>query len=216
MGTVLTILGWVIYFILFLIALWGAYCVVMVWSRIRQKQFSNEANQTAFLEAIEEPLSRGEYDAASDICEGDRRATCQLSQLAILNRKLGFAKVKQLLADRFQRDVLQDLEYRLSWVNTVIKAAPMIGLLGTVMGMMGAFAKLASGGAPDPVELAKDIQFALITTACGLAIAIPLIMCMAYINVQIRKMEDLVAFGLNQFLEIFKEAIIRNPVSAKK
>mgnify|MGYP001492939483 CR=1 FL=1 len=81
-----------------------------------------------------------------------------------------------MVADRFQRDVLADLENRLSWVYTVIKAAPMVGLLGTVMGMMGAFQKLAvPGKAPDPAELAKDIQFALITTACGLAIAIPAI-----------------------------------------
>ena len=213
MQTVLLILGNVIYFIMFLIALWGAYCVVMVWSRVRQKQFANEEQQSLFLEAIEEPLSRGEYDSATEICDGDRRATCQLSQLAIVNRKLGFAKVKQLLADRFQRDVLQDLEYRLSWVNTVIKAAPMIGLLGTVLGMMGAFYKLSSGDSVDPAQLAQDIQFALITTACGLAIAIPLVLCTAYINVQIRKMEDLVSYGLNQFLEIFKEAIIRHPSS---
>ena len=214
METVLLILGNVIYFVLFLIALWGAYCVVMVWSRVRQKQFANEEQQGLFLEAIEEPLSRGEYDTAAEICDGDRRATCQLAQLAIVNRKLGFAKVKQLLADRFQRDVLQDLEYRLSWVNTVIKAAPMVGLLGTVMGMMGAFYKLSSGDSVDPAQLAQDIQFALITTACGLAIAIPLVLCTAYINVQIRKMEDLVSYGLNQFLEIFKEANVRYPSSS--
>ncbi len=214
MQTVLLILGNVIYLILFLIALWGAYCVVMVWSRVRQKQFASEEQQSMFLEAIEEPLSKGEYDSATEVCDGDRRATCQLSELAIVNRKLGFAKVKQLIADRFQRDVLQDLEYRLSWVNTVIKAAPMIGLLGTVMGMMGAFYKLGSGDSVDPAALAQDIQFALITTACGLAIAIPLVICTAYINVQIRKMEDLVSYGLNQFLEIFKEAIIRYPSSS--
>lgn len=211
MENVLLLLGYIIYFCMFLIALWGTYCVVMVWSRVRQKQFQSEESQSLFLEALEEPLARGEYDAATEICDGDRRATCQLSQLAISNRKLGFAKVKQLVADRFQRDVLQDLEYRLSWVNTVIKAAPMIGLLGTVLGMMGAFYKLSSGDQVDPAQLAQDIQFALITTALGLTIAIPLVLCTAYINVQIRKMEDLVSYGLNQFLEIFKEAIIRFP-----
>ncbi|MEM7455782.1 MAG: MotA/TolQ/ExbB proton channel family protein [Planctomycetota bacterium] len=213
MAVVLQALGYVIYFIMFCIALWGAYCVVMVLTRVRQKQFSNEEQQSSFLEALEEPLVRGEYDTAMEICDGDRRATCQLSQLAIANRTLGFNKVKQLLADRFQRDVLQDLEYRLSWVNTVIKAAPMIGLLGTVMGMMGAFSNLAASQNVEPMVLAGDIMFALITTALGLAIAIPLVLCVAYINVQIRKMEDLVSYGLNQFLEIFKEAVIRHPTS---
>ena len=215
MDAIFTFVAWLIYLVLFVVALWGAYCVVMVFTRVRQKQFQSEEKQTEFLEAVEGPLSRGDYDSANDVCDGDRRATCQLSQLAIVNRGLGFTKVKKLVADRFQRDVLQDLEYRLSWVYTVIKAAPMIGLLGTVIGMMGAFAKLSvPGKAVDPSQLALDIQFALITTACGLAIAIPLVLCTAYINVEIRKMEDLVSYGLNQFLEIFREATIRHPVSS--
>ena len=212
METVFSILGNVVYVVLAGIALWGAYCVIMVWNRVAQKRFRDESDQGLFLEAIEDPLSKGEYESAKLICENDRRAMCQLSFLAIENRKLGFAKVKQLLADRFQRDVLADLEFRLSWVNTVIKAAPMIGLLGTVMGMMAAFAKLAIPNADiKPDQLAKDIQFALITTACGLAIAIPLVLCVASINIRIRKMEDLVSYGLNQFLEIFREANIRHP-----
>lgn len=206
------ILGYIIYVCLFLIALWGAFCVVMVWARVKQKKFENEETQNLFLEAIEEPLSQGNYDVATEICQDDRRALCQLAQIAIDNRKLGYAKVKQLVADRFQRDVLADLENRLSWVYTVIKAAPMVGLLGTVMGMMAAFQKLAiPGQAPDPSQLANDIMFALITTACGLAIAIPLVLATAFINVQIEKMKDLVSYGLNQFLEIFREALIRHP-----
>lgn len=212
MEQIFTYLGYVIYLVMALIALWGAYCVVMVAARVRQKQFVSEEQQTAFLEAVEDPLSRGEYNAAAEVCDGDRRATCQLAELAINNRKLGFSKVKQLIADRFQRDVLQDLEYRLSWVYTVIKVAPMIGLLGTVLGMMAAFAKLAIPNANVEVaKLAQDIQFALITTALGLTIAIPFVLCTAYINVQIKKMEDLVSYGVNQFLEIFREASIRFP-----
>ena len=207
-----TILGNIIYVVLAGVALWGAFCVVIVWMRVKQKKFENEELQAQFLEAIEENLSRGEFETAAQICEGDRRAMAQLTQMAIENRNLGYAKVKQLVADRFQRDVLADLENWLSWVHTVIKAAPMIGLLGTVMGMMGAFQQLAVPDTqPDPAELAKDIQFALITTACGLSIAIPLVMCVASINIQIKKLEDLVSYGLNQFLEILKESMIRFP-----
>jgi len=88
----------------------------------------------------------------------------------------------------------------------------MVGLLGTVLGMMKAFAKLSDPNATVEVsKLAQDIQFALITTALGLAIAVPLVLCTAYINVRIRKMEDLVLYGANQFLEVFKEAVIRFP-----
>lgn len=213
MEAIYTILGNSIYFVMALVAAWGAYCVVIVLNRVKQKQFTNEATQNGFLQAVEEPLARGEYDMASQVCEGDRRALCQLVQLAIDNRQIGFAKVKQLLNDRFQRDVLQDLDYRISWVITVIKTAPMLGLLGTVLGMMAAFQKLSASKTVQADVLASDIQFALITTALGLTIAIPLTICIAYVNVQIRKMEGLVSFGLNQFFEIFRQAIIRHPVA---
>ena len=63
----------------------------------------------------------------------------------------------------------------------------------------------------EPDVLAQDIMFALITTACGLAIAIPLVLATASINIKIRKMEDVVTYGINQFMEMFKEALIRYP-----
>jgi biopolymer transport protein ExbB/TolQ len=194
-----------------IIAIWGAYCVVMVWARVKQKRFQNEEAQSLFLEALEEPLAKGDYEAASQVCADDRRALCQLCQLAIDNRRLGYAKTKQLVGDRFQRDVLSDLEHRLSWVYTVIKAAPMLGLLGTVLGMMAAFKKLSAGTTPDPTQLAGDIMFALITTAIGLATAIPFVLATTFINEKIERMKDLVAYGLNQFMEIFREALIRHP-----
>jgi biopolymer transport protein ExbB/TolQ len=102
---------------------------------------------------------------------------------------------------------MADLEYRVSWVNTVIKSAPMVGLLGTVMGMMGAFGKLAAAENVKPDQLASDISFALVTTASGLAIAIPLVIAMASINVRIRKMEDLAISGLTRVLECFRAGV---------
>ncbi len=204
---VFNLLGNLMYLVLALIALWGAFCVVMVWSRVREKRFRNELDQSEFLEMLDEPLAQGDFDAAGNLLEGDRRAMSQLALLAIVNRDIGYSRVRQLLVDRFQRDVLADLEYRLSWVNTVIKSAPMVGLLGTVMGMMGAFKTLATQENVKPDQLAGDISLALVTTACGLAIAIPLLLATASINVRIRKMEDLVAAGLTHFLESFRSAL---------
>lgn len=208
---VFNFLGNLCYVILFAQAVWGAYCAVMVWARIRQKRFVSEEQQQEFLEAIEEPLLRGEYATVSQICDGDQRALCQLVQVGVENRGLGYAKVKQLIADSFQRDVLNELDFSLNWVSTMIKTAPMIGLLGTVMGMMGAFQKLSLSRTVQADQLASDIQLALITTACGLSIAVPLIVATAGANNRIRKMQEFVTHGLNQFLEIFKEALIRHP-----
>ena len=138
--------------------------------------FRSEEEQDEFLTELEAPLAQGDFESAAELCDGDPRAVSQLALIAISHRDIGYAKVKHLVMDRFQRDVLSDLEQRLSWVNTVIKSAPMVGLFGTVVGMMGAFGKLAGAANVSPDVLAQDISVALITTASGLAIAIPLVL----------------------------------------
>lgn len=205
------IVGIVIYCALAAIAVWGAYCVAMAWTRVSRQRFTSEAEQNEFLDQLESPLSSGKFDAAAHLCSEDIRATPQLALLAINSRNVGYAQVKQLVADRFQRDVLTDLEHRLNWVNTVINTAPMVGLLGTVIGMMGAFGKLYSSEGPvAPTVLAGDIMVALITTACGLAIAIPLRFFTQTINIRISKLEDLVSVGMSRFLEMFRGALSRS------
>lgn len=195
------IIGYLIYGGLAAIALWGAFCVILVWRRVTATRFRNEAEQDAFLDEIDSQLSAGNIDEAIAVCADDRRAMPQLALYAIENRDQGGDRVERQLAERFQLDVLADIEHRLSWVSTVIKSAPMIGLLGTVIGMMGAFSNLSSGAQVDTGKMAEDIMFALITTACGLAIAVPLLLCREGVNVRIRKMEDLVTTGVSQLLE---------------
>ena len=217
MDTVTAYVGYAIYVLLGLIALWGAFCVIIVWRRVGQTRFRSEQEQAEFLDGLDQNLAAGDFDGAVELCDGDNRAMAQLALLALVNRSIGYTKVRILLSDRFQRDVLSDLEYRLSWVYTVIKSAPMVGLLGTVVGMMGAFSKLAAGRGEnvDPTLLADNISLALITTACGLAIAIPLVLCTASINVRIRKLEDLVGSGLTRFLESFRASLKRAPAARK-
>ena len=187
-----------------LVAIWGFFCVVLVWMRVGQKRFRNETEQNEFLAAVERPMADGNFDAAMQICHDDSRALPQLAELALANRRLGFVKVRQLVLDRLQRDILSDFEHTLSWVYTVIKTAPMLGLLGTIAGMMGAFGKLATAEQVEAGQLANDIMLALITTLIGLSIAIPLVIAANGIHVRIRKMEELVAVGLTQFFEVFR------------
>jgi biopolymer transport protein ExbB/TolQ len=85
----------------------------------------------------------------------------------------------------------------------------MLGLFGTVTGMIGAFATLASAQSVEPTALAKDINVALYTTAIGLAIAIPLVMALNAVNNRIRHMEELVGTGLTRFLEAYREGLTK-------
>ena len=70
---------------------------------------------------------------------------------------------------RIESNILRWIQY----LNVVATVAPMVGLLGTVSGMIGAFQTIATGGMGKPELLANDIGEALITTATGLAIGIP-------------------------------------------
>lgn len=201
------VLEWLDYAALAGCALWGAFCVIVVWRRIQQHRFRDEERQAEFLDQVDELIAVGDFDAAIELCEDDGRAIPQLVHLALTNRDLGYTHLRHFVADRFQRDILSDLEYRLSWVQTCIKSAPMLGLFGTVLGMVGAFGKLAAGGNVEATSLAGDISFALYTTAYGLAIAIPLIFAVAAINIRIRKLEDLVGLGLKRLFDSLKPAL---------
>ena len=81
----------------------------------------------------------------------------------------------------------------------------MLGLLGTVVGMINAFGKIAAATdtGTDPKALANDISFALFTTALGLTIAIPLVLAGAAVHVRIGKLQDSVQDQLGEFLDDF-------------
>lgn len=204
MSTLFDLIGYITYAALAIVALWGGFNVILAWRRVAQVRFKDELEQEEFLDELDRHLLSGRIKDAIELCEDDRRATSQLALYAIEMREMEFHKLRRRLQERFQQDVLADLEHRLSWVATVIKSAPMIGLFGTVIGMMGAFKDLASGTKVDPAQMANNITFALITTAVGLAIAVPLLLCNASINVRIRKTEDLVSYGLARLLDTMK------------
>lgn len=195
--------GLVIYGLLFFVALWGAYCCIVLWRRIGQLNFANEETQNAYLDEVQTLLSNGQFADLEDLCNDDPRGIPSLTVLALKNRQLPPARQKTLLVERFQRDILADLDYRITWVGTIIKAAPMLGLFGTVVGMMGAFGKLSAASQVSADKLAGDIMFALITTAIGLSIAIPLVLAMASITNRIGRLEDLTGSGLTRILDMF-------------
>lgn len=192
-------------------AIYGLYLTIMVFRRIGQKRFRSDAAAADFLDQVSERLGSRQFDSVAELCDSPpywSKAVPQLILIALANRDRPLPKLRQLLGDTFEREVLSELDYQLSWVNTVVKTAPMLGLQGTVLGMIAAFAKIASANRTgvDPSKLATDISFALITTAVGLMIAIPLVMCMASMQVRIGRLTDAVQHQLGRFLDEFEAA----------
>lgn len=92
----------------------------------------------------------------------------------------------------------------MAWIgyfSIISQAAPMVGLLGTVSGMIKAFETLGISGGSDPAELAKNISEALITTAAGLIVAIPCLFFFYYFKNTFAKLvsdaEDTLAASLD-------------------
>lgn len=187
-------------------ALQGAYLCIVVLRRIAQKRFRSGAAEDEFLGEVRGLLQEKRVDAVAELCDSPpywSKAVPQLILVAIQNKDRPVSKLRQIMAERFEQDILSDLDARVAWINTVVKVAPMLGLQGTVLGMIAAFAKIASAGKSgvDPTALANDISFALFTTAIGLMVAIPLVMALASIHNRQGRLQDSVQYMLGTFLE---------------
>lgn len=196
-------------------ALQGMFLCIIVFRRLKQKQFRSAAAGDEFLSEVRELMQQNDYEAVSELCDSPpywSKAVPQLILVALANKERPLNKLKQMLAERFEQDVLSDLENRIAWINTVVKTAPMLGLQGTVLGMIAAFAKIAKAGKSgvDPTKLADDISFALFTTAIGLMVAIPLVMALASIHVRQGRLQDSVQNMLSTFLEDFETSLANN------
>jgi len=99
----------------------------------------------------------------------------------IKNHQLGRDVMKDSIAEA-GRQVAHDLERFLNTLGTIATITPLLGLLGTVVGMIKVFSAIVSHGVGDPAVLAGGISEALITTAAGLAVAIPCVIFHRYFD----------------------------------
>jgi biopolymer transport protein ExbB len=105
----------------------------------------------------------------------------QILAAGLSNRQHDRATMKEAVEDT-GRHVVHELERYLNTLGTIAAVSPLLGLLGTVTGMIRTFSALTSGGAGDPAALAGGISEALITTAAGLMVAIPALIGYRYLR----------------------------------
>ncbi|WP_417566921.1 MotA/TolQ/ExbB proton channel family protein [Marinobacter sp.] len=111
----------------------------------------------------------------------------------LINAKHGREIMKESIEHEASQ-VIHDLERFLNPLGTVATIAPLLGLLGTVIGMIKVFAEIQLAGVGNAGNLAGGISEALITTAAGLSVAIPALICHRYF---IRRVDELVV-GMEQ------------------
>jgi biopolymer transport protein ExbB len=124
-------------------------------------------------ELIRRDSRRGEFYEILDVCEVNPCFFTQVLKVALLHMKYGRDAVRDAVADATEKEASR-LHDRIGYIAFLSSVTPMLGLLGTVVGMIGAFSKIGYADAANRFsELAGDIAIALITTATGLLVAIP-------------------------------------------
>jgi len=128
-----------------------------------------------FVARFQQTLKSGSKNAALEMCAEEPGIVPKLFTTAVNTCREGKVATRNAIANLIELEILPDLNFLLPWIVTLIKLAPMAGLLGTVWGMILAFGKISGATRVNPSDLANDIGMALYTTAEGLLIAIPLI-----------------------------------------
>ncbi|HLG32919.1 MAG TPA: MotA/TolQ/ExbB proton channel family protein [Ignavibacteriaceae bacterium] len=153
---------------------------------------------SAFVVRVYQQLSNPDIDAAIDECDRQRGSVANVIKAGLLkyqqmlgvkdmNKDQKIVSIKQEIEEATSLE-LPILEQNLVILATIAPLATLMGLLGTVLGMIRAFAALATAGAPDAVALATGISEALINTAFGIGSSALAIIFYNYFTTKIDKM----------------------------
>jgi biopolymer transport protein ExbB len=126
----------------------------------------------ALVDSLHNEISAGNYQGAWETCEANDNYLSNVLKGALERIGRGKEAVEDAVAEYSLREATT-LRTRNSYLSVIGVVSPMIGLLGTVIGMMKAFAVLGASGIGDPRGLASSIGEVLMATASGLFIAIP-------------------------------------------
>lgn len=145
-------------------------------------------NSEKLLEKVEAALKSGGVDAAKDVCRNTRGPVASIFYQGLDRSGGDFTEMVKAIED-YGSVEMSKLERGLSWISLFISLAPMLGFMGTVIGMISAFDKIAEANTINASIVAGGIKVALITTVSGLIVAIIL---QIFYNYILSKIDSLV------------------------
>ncbi|MCF8417206.1 MAG: MotA/TolQ/ExbB proton channel family protein [Crocinitomicaceae bacterium] len=150
-------------------------------------------NTKKFLDEVESALKSGGTEAAKEVCRNTRGPIASIYYQGLDRASEGIDMVEKSVVS-YGGVQMGMLEKGLSWISLFIALAPMLGFLGTVIGMIQAFDKIVKDGQVSPTTVADGIKVALLTTVFGLIAAMVLQVFYNYILAKIdglvNEMED--------------------------
>ena len=145
-------------------------------------------NTKKLLNKVETALQNGGIDAAKEVCKNTKGPVASIFWQGLHKYEVGIDVVEKSIV-AFGGVLMGRLEKGLSWIALFIALAPMLGFMGTVVGMIGAFKDIAAAGNISAIVVASGIQVALLTTVFGLIVAIIL---QVFYNYLVAKIDSIV------------------------
>ncbi len=133
------------------------------------------------ISVVENFATEKDVEFAKNICTKYSGPLPNLINIALENSTLPKAEIRELLEDQGRQDI-RSLEKGLGLLETIAAIAPLMGLLGTVIGMIQVFAVIKEQGVGQTAALSGGISEALLTTVAGLFIGIPVLMAYNYFS----------------------------------
>ena len=162
-------IAWVILGLLALMSVFAASVVLVKLGQFARAGVGSRRIAHNVAQVLEELRTGGQAQKAARDLQGAQALRLQVLAVALVEDQSS----QGALAMARAREGVETLSQHMRGLDAVVQAAPMLGLLGTVVGMIEAFGRLAAtSGAADPALLAGGIWTALVTTAMGLSIAI--------------------------------------------
>ena len=145
-------------------------------------------NTKKLLSQVEDALSSGGVEAAKDVCRNTQGPVASIFVQGLMRMSEGVEMVeKSIIA--YGSVEMGKLEKGMVWISLFISLAPMLGFMGTVIGMIGAFDAIEAAGDISPSLVAGGIKVALLTTVGGLIVAVIL---QLFYNYLVSKIDSLV------------------------
>jgi len=148
----------------------------------------NRINVPKFMERVKEFLRRSELDRLFGYCERKRGPVPRMIHTALTNLSLPKEEMERLLDTTKEKEEVK-FEKNLSILGTLSNIAPLLGLFGTVLGIIRAFRDIAVTGSGGSAVVAMGVAEALLTTAAGIIIAVVSTIFYNYFMRRIRVMD---------------------------
>lgn len=180
--------GWVGWVIIAL-SVWTVAMIIEMFVTLKQEKLV-PPEVSDELEAL---LEEGEFQEALELCEAQPNFVTNCMAAALPRMNEGWDKMKEAMENTAGVEGMK-LQQKVGWLLFLSNIAPMLGLFGTVVGMIEAFKEIVRLGAKvTPTDLAAGISAALITTFDGLMVAMPALFAYQYFRNRAAKLT--VAFG---------------------